>query len=39
MILCEKIEFEDLIFIDSQLYKSLNNLKENLKYNDDNFYT
>ena len=37
MILCEKVEFEDLIFIDSQLYKSLNNLKENLKYNDDNF--
>ncbi len=35
MILCEKIEFEDLIFIDSQLYKSLNNLKESLKYNDD----
>ena len=28
MILCEKVEFEDLIFIDSQLYKSLKNLKE-----------
>jgi hypothetical protein len=36
MILCEKIQFEDLIFIDNQLYKSLNNLKENLKYNDIN---
>ena len=39
MILCEKIQFEDLIFIDNQLYKSLNNLKESLKYadiNDDN---
>ena len=36
MILCEKIQFEDLIFIDSQLYKSLNNLKENMKYNDEN---
>ena len=33
MILCEKIEFEDLIFIDSQLYNSLQNLKENLQYN------
>ena len=32
MILCEKIEFEDLMFIDSPLYKSLNNLKENIKY-------
>ena len=31
MILCEKIEFEDLIFIDSQLYKSFTNLKENIK--------
>ena len=36
MILCEKIQFEDLMFIDNQLYKSLNNLKENLKYNDIN---
>lgn len=36
MILCEKIEFEDLIFIDSQLYNSLKNLKENLElYNID----
>ena len=34
MILCEKIQYEDLIFIDNQLYKSLNNLKENLQYND-----
>ena len=33
MILCEKVEFEDLIFIDSQLYNSLQNLKENLQYN------
>ena len=32
MILCEKVEFEDLMFIDSPLYKSLNNLKENIKY-------
>ena len=29
MILCEKIEFEDLIFIDSQLYKTFKNLKDN----------
>ena len=36
MILCEKIQYEDLIFIDNQLYKSLNNLKENLQYNDIN---
>ena len=39
MILCEKIQFEDLIFIDSTLYKSLNNLKETIQYNyldDDN---
>ena len=36
MILCEKIEFDDLIFIDSQLYNSLKNLKENLElYNID----
>ena len=33
MILCEKIVFDDLIFIDSQLYNSLQNLKENLQYN------
>ena len=33
MILCEKIEFEDLIFIDSQLYNSIKNLKESLNYN------
>ena len=33
IILCEKIEFEYLIFIDSQLYNSLQNLKENLQYN------
>ena len=32
MILFEKIEFEDLNFIDSQLYKSMNNLKESIKY-------
>ena len=32
MILCEKIEFDDLIFIDSQLYNSLKNLKENLEF-------
>ena len=39
MILCEKIEFEDLILIDSQLYHSFKNLKENIKNNkekDDN---
>ena len=36
MILIEKINFEDLIFIDSQLYKSLKNLKENLELNNDN---
>ena len=36
MILCERIEFDDLIFIDSQLYNSLKNLKENLElYNID----
>ena len=34
MILCEKIEFEDLMFIDSQLYKTLKNLKDNIKNND-----
>ena len=33
MILCERIEFDDLIFIDSQLYNSLKNLKENLELN------
>ena len=33
MILCEKIEFEDLIFIDSQLYNSLKNLKDNINSN------
>ena len=32
MILCEKMEFDDLIFIDSQLYNSLKNLKENLEF-------
>ena len=31
MILCEKIELDDLMFIDSQLYHSLSNLKENLQ--------
>ena len=39
MILCEKIEFKDLIVIDSQLYHSFKNLKENIKNNkeiDDN---
>ena len=39
MILCKKIEFEDLIFIDSKLYHSFKNLKENIKNNkeiDDN---
>ena len=36
MILCEKIEFGDLIFIDSQLYNSLKNLKENLEFYDIN---
>ena len=36
MILCEKIEFEDLIFIDSQLYNSLRNLKDNIKNNEIN---
>ena len=35
MILCEKIQFEDLIFIDNQLYKSLNNLKENLNFDNN----
>ena len=30
MILCEKIEFDDLIFIDSQLYNSIRNLKESI---------
>jgi hypothetical protein len=36
MILCERIEFDHLIFIDSQLYNSLKNLKENLElYNID----
>ena len=33
MILQEKIEFEDLVFIDSSLYNSLRNLKENIEYN------
>ena len=33
MILCKKIEFEDLILIDSQLYHSFKNLKENIKNN------
>ena len=33
MILCEKVEFEDLIFIDSQFYKSITNLKENILSN------
>jgi hypothetical protein len=33
MILQEKIEFEDLVFIDGPLYNSLRNLKENLEYN------
>ena len=35
----QKIEFEDLILIDSQLYHSFKNLKENIKNNkeiDDN---
>jgi hypothetical protein len=36
MILFEKIEFEDLIFIDSQLYKSLKNLKEIIESGSDN---
>ena len=34
MILWEKIEFEDLMFIDSQLYKTFKNLKDNIKNND-----
>ena len=33
MILCEKIEFQDLIFIDSQLYNSFKNLKESIESN------
>ena len=33
MILQEKIEFEDLVFIDGTLYNSLRNLKENIEYN------
>ena len=33
MILCEKIEFQDLIFIDSQLYNSFKNLKESIDTN------
>ena len=36
MILVEKIEFEDLIFIDSQLYKSLKNLKEIIENENNN---
>ncbi len=39
MILCEKIEFKDLILIDSKLYHFFKNLKENIKNNkeiDDN---
>ena len=36
MILFEKIEFEDLICIDSQLYKSLKNLKEIIESGSDN---
>ena len=39
MILCKKIEFEDLILIDSKLIHSFKNLKENIKNNkeiDDN---
>ena len=33
MILEEKITFDDLIFIDGELYNSLRNLKENIEYN------
>lgn len=33
MILEEKILFDDLVFIDTSLYNSLKNLKENLEYN------
>ena len=33
MILQEKIELEDLVFIDGTLYNSLRNLKENIEYN------
>ena len=33
MILEEKITFEDLVFIDAQLYNSMRNLKENIEYN------
>ena len=33
MILEESINFEDLVFIDSTLYNSLRNLKENIEYN------
>ena len=39
MILCEKIDFEDLIFIDSQLYKSLKNLKEIIENDNNNIIT
>jgi hypothetical protein len=35
LILCEKMEFDDLIFIDSQLYNSLKNLKENMEYGNE----
>ena len=33
MLLEESINFEDLVFIDSTLYNSLRNLKENIEYN------
>ena len=33
MILEEKITFDDLVFIDAQLYNSMRNLKENIEYN------
>jgi hypothetical protein len=33
MILEEKISFDDLQFIDSELYNSLRNLKDNIEYN------
>ena len=33
MILEEKITFDDLMFIDSELYNSLRNLKDNIEYN------